>query len=286
MSASPSPHPSPVGAGTLSSAGPLRLSKVPEITLLFWIIKILTTGTGESASDWLLNRGEGLPGLGIMWALVIDFGLFVVAFVLQFAVRRYIPAVYWLAVLAVGIVGTVVADIMHFLVGVPLWGTTGVYAAILAIDFMLWHRSEGTLSVHSIFTVRREVYYWVAVFFTFALGTALGDLTAQVWNLGFFGSIFLFGALMLVPATLHVQSSVNAVFVFWFAYVLTRPLGASIADWLSVPPNEGGLGLGSGPVTWVATAVIVALVAYVSFRPPTMPAEAETGNARETDDES
>jgi uncharacterized membrane-anchored protein len=253
---------------------------VPEVTLSFWIIKILTTGTGESASDWLINRGEGLPWLPISWALVIDFGLFVVAFVLQFAVRRYIPAVYWFAVLAVGIVGTVVADIMHFLIGMPLSVTTGVCAAILAVDFMLWHRSEGTLSIHSIFTVRREIYYWVAVFFTFALGTALGDLTAQVWNLGYFGSIVLFAALMLVPAALHWRSSVNAVFVFWFAYVLTRPLGASIADWLSVPTNEGGLGLGSGPVTWVATGVIAALVAYVSFRPPTLPASGDTDNSR------
>ena len=265
---STSPVPTTTSGADVGGPGAGRhlLSKVPQITLLFWIIKILTTGMGESASDWLLNRGEGLPGLGLPGALIIDAGLFVVAFVLQFAVRRYIPAVYWLAVVAVAVVGTVVADVMHFFVGVPLWATTTLYAVVIAVNFALWHRSEGTLSIHSIYTRRREVHYWVAVFFTFALGTALGDLTASAWHLGFLGSIVLFLVLILVPAVLHLRFHVNAVFTFWFAYILTRPLGASVADWLAVPPDEGGLDLGAGPVTWVATAVIVVLVGYVSLR--------------------
>ena len=278
-----STSPASISTGTGDVGGPgagrRLLSMVPQITLLFWIIKIITTGMGESASDWLLNQGEGLPGLGLPGALIIDIGLFIVAFVLQFTVRRYIPAVYWLTVVAVAVVGTVVADVMHFFIGVPLWATTTLYAVVIAVNFALWHRSEGTLSIHSIHTRRRQVYYWVAVFFTFALGTALGDLSASVPNLGFFGSIFVFLVLILVPAVLHLRFRVNAVFTFWFAYILTRPLGASIADWLAVPPAEGGLGLGAGPVTWVATALIVVLVAYVSLRRGGDPAAGDAGGA-------
>lgn len=247
----------------LRPTGSTLLGKVPEITALFWIVKVLTTGMGESASDWLLNRGEGQPGLGVPGALAIDAGLFVVAFVLQFAVRRYIPAAYWLAVAAVAVVGTLAADITHFFIGVPLWATVGVYGAVLAANFVLWYRLEGTLSIHSINTRRREVFYWVAVFFTFALGTAVGDLTAVSWHLGFLGSILLFLVLISVPAVAH-RLGANAVFTFWSAYVLTRPLGASIADWLAVTPAEGGLNLGAGPVTLVAIALIAALVGYLS----------------------
>lgn len=244
--------------------GSTVLSKVPEITLLFWVIKILTTGMGEAASDWLLNRGEGLPGLGVLGALVIDAVLIVVAFVLQFSARRYIPAVYWLAVAAVGIVGTVVADIMHFFIGVPLWATTSLYGGVLAVNFLLWHRLEKTVSIHSITTRRREVFYWVAVFFTFALGTAVGDLTASVWHLGFLASGILFLVLIAIPALAYLRFKTAAVFWFWFAYMITRPLGASFADWFMVVPDEGGLDYGAGPVTLVSTILIVALVGYVT----------------------
>lgn len=248
----------------LEQAGPVRLSKVADVTALFWIIKILTTATGETASDWLLNRGEGQPGLGVPGALAIDLAMFVTAFALQFRVRRYVPAVYWFAVAAVAIMGTVAADLIHFVVGVPLWATTTLYAAVLAVDLVIWYRTEGTLSVHSITTRRREIYYWVAVFFTFALGTAVGDLTALAWNLGFLVSGFLFLGLILVPAVAHLRFRANAVLMFWMAYVLTRPLGASFADWLAVPPSEGGQGLGTAGVTLVAAAVIIGLVGYVS----------------------
>ena len=253
---------SPAGAVPRPAASTL-LVKVPAITALFWVIKVLTTGMGESASDWLLNRGEGLPGLGLPGALAVDAGLFVLAFVIQLSVRRYVPAAYWLAVVAVAVVGTVVADVTHFLIGVPLWLVIGVAVAVLAVNFTLWYRTEGTVSVHSITRGRREGYYWVTVFFTFTLGTALGDLTATA-GLGFLGSIVLFAALMLVPAIAWRRFGLNAVVAFWIAYVLTRPLGASIADWLAVPPDEGGLDLGAGPVTWVSTALIAALVGYLT----------------------
>ena len=251
-----------VGAVPRSAASTL-LVKVPAITALFWVIKVLTTGMGESASDWLLNRGEGLPGLGLPGALAIDAGLFVLAFVIQLSVRRYVPAAYWLAVVAVAVVGTVIADITHFLIGVPLWVVISVTVAVLAVNFTLWQRTEGTVSVHSIIRGRREGYYWTTVFFTFILGTALGDLTA-IAGLGFLGSIVLFAALMAVPAVAWRRFGLNAVVAFWTAYVLTRPLGASIADWLAVVPAEGGLDLGAGPVTWVSTALIVALVGYLT----------------------
>lgn len=258
------PHAPADRAGTVPrSAASSLLVKVPAITALFWVVKILTTGMGESASDWLLNRGEGLPGLGLAGALMIDGGLFVVAFVLQFAVRRYVPALYWLAVTAVAVVGTVVADITHFFIGVPLWLVSAVCLVVIAATFALWQRTEKTVSIHSVTRGRREVYYWVVVFFTFILGTALGDLTAGPLNIGFLGSIFLFAALMAAVAVAYLRFHVNAIAAFWVAYVLTRPLGASIVDYLIVPPKEGGIDLGSGPVTWVSATIIIVLVAYL-----------------------
>ena len=206
-------------------------------------------------------------------ALIIDAGLFVVAFVLQFAVRRYIPGVYWLAVAAVGVVGTLAVDVTHFFVGVPLWATITGYGAVLAVNFALWYRLEGTLSIHSIHTRRREVFYWVAVFFTFAMGTAVGDLSAVAWHLGFLGSMFLFAVLIAIPAIAH-RLGANAVLTFWCGYVLTRPLGASIADWLAVTLAEGGLNLGTGPVTLGAIALVAVLVGYLTLqhrrRPPAL----------------
>ena len=243
------------------------LSKVPELTLLFWIIKILTTGMGESASDWALRRGEGLPGLGLAGTLALDAAIFVVALTLQFSKRRYVPVVYWFAVTAVAIFGTVAADVVAFIIGVPLWLTTTLYAAAVAVTFALWYLSEKTLSIHSITTRRREAFYWITVFLTFALGTALGDLTAAVWNWGFLASGIVFAALIVVPAVAHRWFGMNAILAFWFAYVLTRPLGASFADWFSVSRVESGLGLGAGPVALAMAAVIVVLVGYVARTP-------------------
>ena len=238
------------------------MNKVPQITVLFWVIKILSTGMGESASDWALRRGQGLPGIGIAGTLGLDAVIFVVALVLQFSRRRYVPPVYWFAVVGVSIFGTVAADVVHFIMGVPLWATTAAYAGALALDFGLWYRLENTLSIHSINTRRRETFYWIAVFFTFALGTALGDVAATTRNFGFLLSGVLFAVLIALPAIAYRWLSLNAIVAFWSAYVLTRPLGASFADWLAVAPNESGLGFGAGWVTLVATVVIIGLVTY------------------------
>ena len=244
---------------------PVRLarSKVPEVTALFWIIKVLTTGMGESASDWLLNRGAGVAGIGIGISLGLDIAIFVVALILQFSTRRYVAGVYWFAVVAVSLFGTIAADIAFF-IGVPLWASTTFYASALAVNFVLWYASERTLSIHSIHTRRRETFYWITVFLTFALGTALGDLTAVTWKLGFLVSGIMFAALIALPAIAHWRFGLNAIVAFWSAYVVTRPLGASFADWFGASHHDGGLGLGFGWVTLVMTVMIVGLVGYLA----------------------
>ena len=238
-------------------------SKVPEVTVIFWIIKVLTTGMGESASDWLLNRGAGVAGLGIVGSLGIDIGIFVVALVLQFSVPRYVPWVYWFAVVAVSLFGTIAADIAFF-IGVPLWASSTFYACALAANFTVWYLSEKTLSIHSIYTRRRETFYWITVFLTFALGTALGDLTASTWKLGFLVSGIMFAVLIAVPAIAHWRFGMNAIVAFWFAYVVTRPLGASFADWFGASRAQTGLGLGAGWVALVLTIMIVGFVGYLA----------------------
>jgi uncharacterized membrane-anchored protein len=232
-------------------------AKVPEITALFWAIKVLTTGTGEAASDWFAATSLVLAGaIGALG--------FVVAMCLQLRTRRYVPAVYWFAVLMVAVFGTMAADGLHKVLGVPYVASTTFYAVALAVVFLLWRRSEGTLSIHSIHTRRREVWYWLTVLLTFALGTAAGDLTAFVLHLGYFWSAILFTAAIAVPALAWWRFRLNAVVAFWTAYVLTRPLGASFADWLGKSHALGGLGWGDGVVSGVATAVIALLVAYVA----------------------
>jgi uncharacterized membrane-anchored protein len=231
-------------------------AKVPEITALFWVVKVLTTGLGEAASDYLgkvsiaLAAGVGLIG-------------FVVAMWLQLRTRRYVPWVYWSAVLMVAVFGTMAADGLHVVLGIPYTVSTAFYAVALAVVFVLWHRTEGTLSIHSIVSRRREVWYWLTVLLTFALGTALGDLTAFVLNLGYLPSAVLFAVVMAVPA-IAWKAGLNPVLTFWTAYVVTRPLGASVADWLGKPPSHaGGLGFGDGTVTAVGFVVFVVLVAVI-----------------------
>jgi len=231
-------------------------AKVPEITILFWIIKILTTGTGEAASDYLASVNLVLAaGLGLLG--------FAVSLVVQFRTRRYVPAAYWFAVLMVAVFGTMAADALHRVIGIPYVITTSFYAVALAIVFALWRRTEGTLSIHSIRSRRREVWYWLTVLLTFALGTAAGDLTAFVLHLGYFWSGVLFAAAIAVPAVGR-RFGLNPVVAFWSAYVLTRPLGASFADWLGKSHALGGLGWGDGVVSAVVTVVIALLVAYVA----------------------
>jgi uncharacterized membrane-anchored protein len=234
------------------------MAKVPQITALFWLIKVLTTGMGEAASDYLGTLSLVLAGL-------IGVGGFVVALWWQLRTRRYTAQVYWFAVAMVAVFGTMAADGVHVGLGIPYAASTALYAVALAAVFLWWHRTEGTLSIHSITTRRREIFYWVTVLLTFALGTAAGDLTASEMNLGFFSSAVLFAVLMVLPL-LGLVLRVNPIATFWTAYVLTRPLGASIADWLGKPHDVGGgVGFGDGTVTAVALVAIIALVASVTL---------------------
>ncbi|MCW2522250.1 MAG: hypothetical protein JWO63_585 [Frankiales bacterium] len=233
-------------------------AKVPEIGILFWVIKILTTGMGEATSDYLGNSNLVLAGL-------IGVGGFALALWLQFRARRYQAVRYWFAVMMVAVFGTMVADGLHVALNLPYPFTTAFYAAAVGVIFFCWHRSEGTLDIHSITTRRREVYYWVTVLATFALGTAAGDLTATSMHLGYFASGVLFTIVIAIPALARWRFGLNPVLAFWFAYVLTRPLGASFADWLGKPHQTGGgLGWGDGVVSGIALIAIVALVGYVA----------------------
>jgi uncharacterized membrane-anchored protein len=233
-------------------------AKVPEITLLFWAIKILTTGMGEAMSDFLGQKSIPIGGaIGV-------FG-FAYAMRLQLRQREYRAPVYWFAVVMVAIFGTMIADVLKDGTGVSYVVTTPVFAAATALVFFRWYRSEGTLSIHSITTRRRELYYWSAVLATFALGTAAGDLTAISLNLGFFDSIVLFAAAIAVPGLLWWRGTLNPIVAFWSAYVVTRPLGASIVDWLGKPHASTGLGLGDGTVSGLALLAFFALVAYATL---------------------
>ncbi|MFD4603055.1 hypothetical protein ACFWPQ_34145 [Streptomyces sp. NPDC058464] len=244
----------------------LPYAKVPAVTAIFWCVKVLTTGLGESASDYLFLGGH--------WILLILTALTVAgAFVWQFRTSRYQAIPYWTAVLGVAVFGTAEADIVAFVVGVPLPLVTGGYALATALVLWLWYRSEGTLSVHSITTRRRETYYWLTVMCSFALGTAAGDLTADTLGLGLVGSIALFGVAITVPWVLHRRGTLHPVTAFWAAYVLTRPLGASVADWLLKPVHDdgyggGGIGLGSGAVSLGGLVLFAGLVAYLAIRRP------------------
>jgi uncharacterized membrane-anchored protein len=231
-------------------------SKVPEVTAFFWIVKALTTAMGESTSDFLVHAI--VPEV----AVVIGFVAFCAALYTQFAKDRYVPWAYWLAVAMVGVFGTMAADVLHVGLGVPYIASTIFFAIVLALVFRTWYRVEGTLSIHSITTPRRELFYWAAVLATFALGTAAGDLTAISLGLGYFGSILLFAAVIAIPAFGYFRAGMNSILAFWFAYVVTRPLGASVADWLA--KSKGGLALGTGPVSLVFAATIAGFVYYLS----------------------
>lgn len=239
----------------LTTKGALR---VPEITAAFWIIKFLSTAMGESTSDFLVHAMS--PAL----AVLIGFSGFAVALVLQFRMARYWAWTYWLAVVMVGIFGTMAADVLHVGFGVPYTASTVLYAAVLTAVFLTWERTERTLSIHSIDTPRREAFYWAAVVATFAMGTALGDFTASTLHLGYFPSAVLFAGVIAIPALGYRFLRWNSVFSFWFAYVITRPLGASVADGLGKPKNLSGLGLGNGWVALMFGAAIVVMVSYLA----------------------
>lgn len=235
------------------------MRKVPEITALFWVVKLLTTAMGESTSDFLVFK--------INPYIAVTFGGigFAIALALQFMSRRYIPWIYWLAVTMVAIFGTMAADVLHIQLGVPYILSTIFFACALAIVFAVWHKSEKTLSIHSINTKRREVFYWAAVLATFALGTAAGDMTATTLGLGYFASGLLFAGLIAIPALGRWLFGLNEILTFWWAYILTRPLGASFADWMGKPHSVRGLGLGDGPVSLALAILIIVSVGYMTF---------------------
>ncbi|MBO0789456.1 MAG: hypothetical protein J2P36_00680 [Ktedonobacteraceae bacterium] len=235
------------------------LKKVPEVTVYFWIIKVLTTALGESTSDYLVYHinpyiAVALGGIGL-----------VVALALQLAVRRYIVSMYWSAVTMVAIFGTMAADVVHIVLGIPYLVSTIFFAVALAFIFLAWYASEKTLSIHSISTFRREVFYWATVMVTFALGTAAGDMTAATLGLGYLLSGVLFLVLFALPTLAYGLAGLNAILAFWLAYIVTRPLGASFADWMGKLPGEGGLGLGDGPVSLVLVLLIIGFVGYLTI---------------------
>jgi uncharacterized membrane-anchored protein len=252
-------------------------AKVPEVILVFWVVKILTTAGGEATSDYLKTYGNF--GGGGLEVLVIVAGL-----VLQFSTRRYRAFAYWFLAYAIAITGTGVSDFLHLDVHIPYAGTTLLWTAVLAAIFWLWQRSEGTLSIHSITTQQREAYYWATVFATFALGTALGDFTATSLNLGYLDSGILFGVVILIPALARWQLGLNGVAAFWMSYVITRPLGASFADYISKPKNISGIDFGDGPTAIVFAVAVFVLVSYLAFARPDIqkPLEAPTEQTRST----
>ncbi|WP_229382092.1 hypothetical protein [Microbacterium schleiferi] len=232
--------------------------KVPHVTALFWVVKVLTTAMGETGSDFLVTTIEPVIAVGAAFILLAG------TLALQFRTRRYVPAIYWAAAGMVSVFGTMAADIVHVQFGIPYAISTAVFAVALAGTFALWWRSEHTLSIHSIRTTRREAFYWTTVLLTFALGTAAGDWTANALGLGYLMSGVLFAALIAIPAVGYGFFRLNAIVAFWIAYILTRPLGASFADWLAVSPGRGGAGFGTGTITVVLLIAIVGCVVVLS----------------------
>lgn len=241
--------------------------KVPELTVYFWIVKVLTTGMGEATSDYFVHTYD--PYLVVVAAAAV----LALVLVWQLALTAYNPWVYWLAVSMVAVFGTMAAGIVHIYLGVPYVYSSALYGASVVLIFGLWFLSERTLSVHSIYSRRRELFYWAAVLATFAMGTAVGDMTAVTFHLGFLGSGVLFAVLIAVPAVAY-RLGLNEIVAFWFAYIITRPLGASFADWAAVPAAQGGLNIGKGPVSIALWILILAFVAYLAITrkdtPPTL----------------
>ena len=237
------------------------LNKVPEVTLYFWVIKILATTVGETFADYL----NSTIGIGLTGTTLIMAGFLVVSLVFQFRLRLYVPFVYWLSVVLISVVGTLFSDNLVDNYGIGLPTTTVGFAIILAIVFAVWYRSEGTLSIHSIVTTRREAFYWLAVLFTFALGTSAGDLVAERLAVGYWQSALLFAALIAATFIAHRRFGANAILTFWIAYILTRPLGASIGDYLSQPTADGGRGLGTTVTSVIFLGVILAVVVFLTI---------------------
>lgn len=238
------------------------LNRVPNVTVDFWLIKLMAVTMGETAADYLaVNLGFGLTVTSLMMTAVL-----VVALVIQFAQKRYVPWAYWLAVVLISVVGTLVTDNLVDNFGVRLETTTIAFSVLLAATFAVWYASERTLSIHTIVTTRREIYYWLAILFTFSLGTAAGDLVAERFDMGYLATGLMFGGVIVAIAIAYYGLGLNAILAFWLAYILTRPLGASFGDLLSQPVEYGGLGFGTTFTSILFLGCIIALVLYMTLR--------------------
>jgi uncharacterized membrane-anchored protein len=258
------------------SLGRRMLNKVPEITLFFWIIKIMCTTVGETAADYLNDN----LGFGLTNTTYVSGALLAVLLLAQFRLRRYVAGLYWAVVVVISVFGTLITDNMTDAHNVPLTTSTPIFAVILAVVFAIWFAVERTLSIHSIVTSRREAFYWLAILFTFSLGTAAGDLVAEKFSLGYGPSIAIWGGGIALIALARFGTKANAVATFWFAYILTRPLGASIGDFMSQHSHKyGGLGLGTTGTSYIFLGCILALVVFLSItkrdQTPTSVAEHE-----------
>jgi uncharacterized membrane-anchored protein len=247
-------------SGRANTTARKMLNKVPEVTIYFWIIKIMATTVGETAADFLnTNLNFGLTGTTYLMG-----ALLVIALSFQLRARKYVPAVYWLAVILISVFGTLITDNLTDHYNVPLETTSIIFSIALAVTFAGWYAKERTLSIHTIVTSRREAFYWLAILFTFALGTAAGDLVAERLSLGYWVSALIFGGIIGAITVAHFRFGLNAVLAFWLAYILTRPLGASLGDYLSQPVHNGGLGLGTTGTSAVFLCCVVVLVTYLS----------------------
>jgi uncharacterized membrane-anchored protein len=238
------------------------LNKVPEVTLFFWLIKMMSTTVGETAADFLnMDLGWGLTSTTVLTGV-----LFLIALIFQLRATRYVPALYWSTVLLISVFGTLMTDNLTDRFGVALAFSTGVFAALLFLTFVMWYNEEKTLSIHSITTRKREMFYWVAILFTFSLGTAAGDWAAEGLSLGYFNAAALFGVLIVLTTLAFYLFRANSVACFWIAYILTRPFGASCGDLLAQSPGNGGIGLGTTGTSVLFLLTIISLVGYLTFR--------------------
>jgi len=251
--ATPSPAPLPMGQWAM-------LNKVPQVTLIFWVIKVMATTVGETAADFLNDKMH----LGLTSTSLVMSGLFLVALAIQLTRRRYVPSIYWTVVVLVSVVGTLISDNLVDNLGVTLQTTSIAFACALALVFFFWWRSEKTLSVHSIRSTKRELFYWAAILFTFALGTSAGDLLAEASGLGYGIADLVFAGLIALTAVAYYVFKIDGVLAFWIAYVLTRPLGASTGDLLSQPIKDGGLGFGTTLTSALFLATILGLVIFLT----------------------
>ncbi len=237
------------------------LNKVPEVTIFFWVIKIMATTVGETAADLLNSK----LNLGLTGTSLVMGGLLLAFLVMQIRSRKYVPWIYWVSVVLLSVFGTLLTDNLVDNFGVALETTTAVFSVALLVTFVSWYASEKTLSIHTIYTTQRELFYWAAILFTFALGTAAGDLTAEGLHLGYATSALIYGGLIGATAIAYYVFKAHAITAFWIAYVLTRPFGASCGDFLSQPVANGGLGFGTVGTSLIFLGVILGLVSYLTM---------------------